>query len=83
MDIKFIDSFEKDDPSADTLRLTTRWKEIVKPGDFRFTQGQWKKYAHSRALRSEQKRVEFELWQKWNKYLWKRMGEIAKKMMKN
>ena len=33
MDIKTIEGIEKDDPSEDTLRLTTRWKEIVKPGD--------------------------------------------------
>ena len=45
MDIKIFESFEKDDPSEDTLRLTTRWKEIVKPGDYQFTQGQWKMYA--------------------------------------
>ena len=73
MDIKTIESIEKDDPSEETLRLTTRWKEITKPGDYRFTQGQWKKYNPSRALRAEQKRIEVELWQKRNRLLWKRM----------
>ena len=73
MDIKTIESIEKDDPSEETLRLTTRWREITKPGDYRFTQGQWKKYNPSRALRAEQKRIEVELWQKRNKLLWKRM----------
>ena len=29
MDIKTIESVEKDDPSEETLRLTTRWKEIT------------------------------------------------------
>ena len=69
MDIEIFDIVEKNDPSNDTLRLTTRWKEIVKPGDYRFTQGQWKKYALSRALRSDQQRFEVELWQKRNKLL--------------
>ena len=73
MDIKTIESIEKDDPSEETLRLTTRWKEIAKPGDYRFTQGEWKQYNPSRALRAEQKRIEVELWQKRNRLLWKRM----------
>ena len=73
MDIKTIESIEKDDPSEETLRLTTRWKEMTKPGDYRFTQGQWKKYNPSRAQRAEQKRIEIELWQKRNRLLWKRM----------
>ena len=50
MDIKTIECIEKDYLSEETLRLTTRWKEITKPGDYRFTQGQWKKYNPSRAL---------------------------------
>ena len=48
VDLKTIESIEMDDPSEETLRLTTRWKEITKPGDYRFTQGQWKKYNPSR-----------------------------------
>ena len=39
MDIRTIECIEEDDPSEKTLRLTTRWKEITKPGDYRFTQG--------------------------------------------
>ena len=73
MDIKTVENFEKDDPSEETLRLTTRWKEITKPDNYRFTRGQWKKYNPSRALRAEQKRIQIELWQKRNKLLWKRM----------
>ena len=42
MDNKTIECIEKDHPSEETLRLTTRWKEITKPGDYRFTQGQLK-----------------------------------------
>ena len=37
MDIKTIESIEKDDQSEDTLRLTSRWGEISRPGDYRFT----------------------------------------------
>ena len=44
MDLKTIELIEKQDPSAETLKLKTRWKEITKPGDYRYTQGQWKKY---------------------------------------
>ena len=44
MDLKTIDMFEKQDPSEETLKLTTRWREITKPGDHRFTQGRWKRY---------------------------------------
>ena len=73
MDNKTIECVEKDDPTEETLRIKTRWKEITKPGDYRFTQGQWKKYNPSRALRAEQKRIEVDLWQKRNKLLWKRM----------
>ena len=29
MDIKVIEAIEKDDPSEETLKLTTRWKEIT------------------------------------------------------
>ena len=78
MVIKIIECIEKDDPSEETLRLTKRWKEITKPGDYRFTQGQWKKYNPSRALRAEQKRIEVELWQKRNKLLWKHMDNNSR-----
>ena len=63
MDIKTIESIEKDDQSEETLRLTSRWREITRPGDYRFTKGQWRKYAPPRTLRAELKRIEFDLWQ--------------------
>ena len=69
MDIKTIESIEKDDPSEDTLRLTSRWREITKRGDYRFTQGQWRKYAPPRTLRAELKRIEVDLWQRRNKLI--------------
>ena len=44
MDLKTIEMIEKQDPSEETLKLTTRLREIPKPGDYRYTQGQWKRY---------------------------------------
>ena len=73
MDIKTIECIEKDDPSEETLRLTTKWKELTKPGYYIFTQ-----YIPSRALRAEQKRIEVELWQKRNNLLWKRIENSSR-----
>ena len=72
MDVKMIQSIKKENKKG-TLRLTTRWKEITKPGDYRFTQGQWQKYTPPKTLRAEQKRIEIELWQKRNKIFWQRI----------
>ena len=73
MDVEMVESIEKDDPSEGTLPQTIRWKEITKPGDYRFTQCQWRKYSPPRTLRGEQKRNEVEMWQKRNKIFWQRM----------
>ena len=78
MDIKTIESIEKDDPSEDTLRLTSRWREITKPGDYRLTQGQWRKYAPPRTLRAELKRIEVDLWQRKNRLIWQKMEKNNK-----
>ena len=69
VDLKTIELIEKQDPSAETFKLTTRWKEITKPGDYRYTQGQWKKYNPPRTLKAEQEKIEIELWQRKNKLL--------------
>ena len=42
--INIIEMIEKQDPSEETLKLTTRWRVITKHGDFRYTQGQLKRY---------------------------------------
>ena len=73
MDHKIIETIEKEDPSEETLKLTKRWREISKPGDYRFSQGQWRKYNPPRTERSELKRIEMELWQRRNRILWQRM----------
>ena len=78
MDIKTIESIEKDDPSEDTLRLTRRWRENTKPGDYRFTQRQWRKYAPPRTLRAELKRIEVDLWQRRNRLIWQKMEKNIK-----
>ena len=43
MDIRRIEQSEREDPSEETLVLTNRWKELVKPGEFRTFEGVWKK----------------------------------------
>ena len=53
-------------------------KEITKPGDYRYTQRQRKRYNPPRTLKAEQKKIEIELWQRRNKRLWQRMGGINK-----
>ena len=78
MDIKTIESIEKDDQSEETLRLTSRWGEITRPGDYRFTQGQWRKYAPPRTLRAELKKIEVDLWQRRNKLIWQKMEKSSK-----
>ena len=77
MDLKTIELIEKPDPSAETLKLTTRWKEITKPGDYRYTQWQWKKYNSPRTIKAEQKKIEIELWQRKNNLLWQRMEGVV------
>ena len=60
--------------------MTARWNAITKPGDFRFAQGQWKRYNPTRTLKAEQKNIEVELCQRRNKLLWKRMeGTVSEK----
>ena len=43
MDIRRIEQIEKEDHSEETLKLTKRWKELVKPGEYRTSNGVWKK----------------------------------------
>ena len=78
MDIKTIESIEKDDQSEDTLRHTSRWREITRLGDYRFTQEQWRKYAPPRTLRAELESIEVDLWQRRNKLIWQKMEKNSK-----
>ena len=67
-DIRLIEQIEKEDHSEETLNLTKRWKELVKPGV-------WKKYDPPRHHRAEIKRIEMTLNQRRNRMLWDRMEE--------
>ena len=53
-------------------------EKISKPGEYRYTQGQWKRYNPPRTLKAEQKKIEIEQWQKKNKLLWRRMEGMSK-----
>ena len=44
MDIRTINDLEITDPSAETRNLITKWRDMVKPGFFRQSEGRWKKY---------------------------------------
>ena len=46
LDYKKVEQLKQIDPSAETLALTNRWKQLVKPNDHKMTNGVWKKYAH-------------------------------------
>ena len=78
MDIRRIEQIEADYPSEETQQLVIRWKELVKPEEYRTSKGNWKKYNPPRHHRAEIKRIEMNLNQRRNKTLWKRMEEQEK-----
>ena len=78
MDIPRIEQIEADDPSEETQQLVNRWNELVKPGEYRTSKGNWKKYIPPRHHGAEIKRIEMNLNQRRNKLLWKRMKEREK-----
>ena len=63
MDAKTIENIEARFNSAEITELTTRWKEIVKPGIYRMTEGRWKRYHEPKFLRNERKVIEERLQQ--------------------
>ena len=75
MDIRRIEQIEKEDHSEETLNLTKRWKELVKPGEYRTSNGAWKKYNPLRHHRAETKRIEMTLDQRRNRMLSDRIEE--------
>ena len=44
---------EKQYPSEETLKLTTQWREKPKPGEYHYTQGEWKRYNPPRTQKAE------------------------------
>ena len=55
MDAKTIENIEAKYKRAEITELTTRWKEIVKPGIYRMTGGRWKRYHEPKFLRNVKK----------------------------
>ena len=77
MDYKNIEQLEREDPTAETLALTSTWKELVKPNDYKMTNGVWKRYNPSRFLKKI-KRIELELHQKLNDSFGRKWNNIVK-----
>ena len=63
-----IQNIEANYKSAETTELTTRWKEIGKPGIYRKTGGRWKRYHEPKFLRNEKKVIEERLQQLTNNW---------------
>ena len=55
MEIKNFEQLERQDPTAEILPLTNRWKELVNLNDYRLTNGVWKKHTSQRFHRMEKK----------------------------
>ena len=58
MDAKTIDSLEKINSSKRTTDLIERWRNIVKPGVYRLSNGKLKKYLEQKFLRGEKRTIE-------------------------
>ena len=67
MDIKLIEELERSDTSEETQELIHRWREIVKPGEYRLSGGRWKRYHPPKYQRNELVIIERKLWYKINK----------------
>ena len=82
MEYKKIEHLEKEDPTAETLALTNRWKKLVKPNDYKMTNGVWKKYKPPRFHRKNIKPIKplklMELHQKINRFILKEMEQQSK-----
>ena len=61
MDAKTIDNLEEIDSSQETTNLIERWRNIVKPGIYRLSNGKWKKYQEPKFLRNERRVIEEKL----------------------
>ena len=55
---KTIDNLEKIDNSQETIDLIERWRNLVKPGIYRLSNGEWKKYHEPKFLRGERREIE-------------------------
>ena len=73
LDIRRIEQIEADDPSEETLQLVNRWKELVKPGEYRTSKENWKNDNPPRHRREERKGIQMNLNQRRIKMLWDHM----------
>ena len=73
-----MENIEREEPS-EKIALTNQWREITKPGSYRYRQGQWKQYSRPRTIKAEQKKIEVDFWQRRNKLLWQRMENTVNK----
>ena len=82
MDYKKYKQLEKEDPTAETLALTNRWKKLAKPNDYKMKNGVWKKFNPPKFHRKNIKPIKtlkpMELHQKINRLIWKRMEQQSK-----
>ena len=58
MDARTIDNIAAVDSSVETTELIQRWKDIVKPGNYRLTGGKWRKIHEPKFLRNERKEIQ-------------------------
>ena len=58
MDARTIDDLENADSSAETRHLSARWRNIVKSGVYRQSDGRWKTYHEPVFLRTERMIIE-------------------------
>ena len=68
MDARTVDNLERIDNSKETTDLIERWRNIVKPGIYRLSNGKWKKYHEPKFLRGERREIE------------ERLSEIIRKL---
>ena len=81
IDFKKTVHIERKASSKEELTLTNRWKKRVKPGDYRMTNGIWKKYNPPQFHQPENKTIGVELHQNQNKMIWKRMEEPSREAL--
>ena len=58
MDAQTIERIEKINSSQETTDLIEKWRNIVKPGVYRLSNGKWKKYHEPKLLRGERRTIE-------------------------
>ena len=60
MDLRRTEQIEEEDPSEESSELTSCWKDLTKPGDYRLSKGVWKQFNPHQHHRLEINRIERE-----------------------